>query len=259
MKFLVHFVHKYLEFRLPEFQSVCDYFGIECPTFELIADQPFVIIDLESKEDAEKICSRAILVHAIYEFYETQATVDELVSVMESRTDEQAKTFFDNEKSWAFIVKGHGRKISMEEQAEVRERFRFLDLPGPVRLRKPQQEYTIIIDNGVNEDGSPANKLRGVYMGRKVSDGQRCLLDKYTLKKRKFLGPTSMDHEMALIMANMVQAGPGKLLLDPFVGTGSVLVAASAFGGLSFGRDIDSRVLNGKKGRTLFTNFDQVN
>jgi hypothetical protein len=47
-------------------------------------------------------------------------------------------------------------------------------------------------------------------------------------------------------MANMGLAQPGSLVIDPFVGTGSILVAASTFGSLCFGTDIDIRVLKGK-------------
>jgi tRNA (guanine10-N2)-methyltransferase len=61
-------------------------------------------------------------------------------------------------------------------------------------------------------------------------------------------------------MANMAQVAPGRVVLDPFVGTGSILVAAAHFGGFCFGTDIDIRVLHGigKGGKNVFSNFDQV-
>jgi len=57
-----------------------------------------------------------------------------------------------------------------------------------------------------------------------VAQGNRDLVAAFDLKKRPYLGPTSMDNELALVMANMVLAGKGKLCFDPFVGTGSILV-----------------------------------
>lgn len=42
----------------------------------------------------------------------------------------------------------------------------------------------------------------GKYTLRVVSQE---VMGKYTLKKRKFLGPTSMDAELSLIMANMAK------------------------------------------------------
>jgi tRNA (guanine10-N2)-methyltransferase len=42
-----------------------------------------------------------------------------------------------------------------------------------------------------------------------------------------------MDAEIALIMANQALVQRGKLVYDPFVGTGSILVAAAHFGAMT--------------------------
>jgi tRNA (guanine10-N2)-methyltransferase len=42
-----------------------------------------------------------------------------------------------------------------------------------------------------------------------------------------------MDAEMAFLMANQALVMPGKLVYDPFVGTGSILVAAAHFGAMT--------------------------
>jgi tRNA (guanine10-N2)-methyltransferase len=52
-----------------------------------------------------------------------------------------------------------------------------------------------------------------------------------------------MDHEMSLIMCNMGLARPGALVYDPFVGTGSILLAAALRGALTMGCDIDLKLL----------------
>jgi tRNA (guanine10-N2)-methyltransferase len=49
-------------------------------------------------------------------------------------------------------------------------------------------------------------------------------LKKYDLKKRFYLGPTSLDHALAFIMANAARVKRGGFVLDPFVGTASILV-----------------------------------
>jgi len=85
----------------------------------------------------------------------------------------------------------------------------------------------------------------------------RKLVARCDLKKRAYLGPTSMDCELSLVMANMGLVKAGSVVLDPFVGTGSILVACSSFGAFCFGTDIDVRVLRGKEGSSLFTNFEQ--
>ena len=69
---------------------------------------------------------------------------------------------------------------------------------------------------------------------------------KYDLKRRIYLGPTSLDHELAFIMANLALIRSGMMVLDPFVGTGSILVALGHLGAMCFGTDIDLRVLQGE-------------
>ena len=48
-----------------------------------------------------------------------------------------------------------------------------------------------------------------------------------------------MDPELSLLMANLGCVPRGGLVLDPFCGTGSLLLAAAEFGGRVLGADID--------------------
>lgn len=45
------------------------------------------------------------------------------------------------------------------------------------------------------------------YFGREVAAANRHPLATYDLKQRRYLGPTSMDTEMAFLMCNMCQVG----------------------------------------------------
>lgn len=60
------------------------------------------------------------------------------------------------------------------------------------------------------------------------------MLKDISLKTRKFIGNTSMDPQLSVLMANQALVEPGHLVLDPFVGTGSLLVPAAKFGGKSY-------------------------
>lgn len=55
-------------------------------------------------------------------------------------------------------------------------------------------------------------------------------VEKLSLRYRRYLGPTSLPADLALIMANMGGVSTGSVVLDPFCGTGSILVACSARG-----------------------------
>jgi len=55
-----------------------------------------------------------------------------------------------------------------------------------------------------------------------------------------------MDPLLSLLMANLGRVTKDSLVLDPFVGTGSLLVAAALTGGYVYGTDIDYLMLHGK-------------
>ena len=108
---------------------------------------------------------------------------------------------------------------------------------GRVDLRKPEHRFWLIeTDDYGSNNGLPPVVQRTIFFGREVGAADRKLLPTYQLKSRRYLGPTAMDAEMAFLMANQGLAQPGKLVYDPFVGTGSILVAAAHFGAMTMVR-----------------------
>lgn len=55
-----------------------------------------------------------------------------------------------------------------------------------------------------------------------------------------------MDPQLSLLMANQAKVKNGDIILDPFVGSGSLLVAAAHFGGYVVGTDIDFLMLHAR-------------
>lgn len=60
-------------------------------------------------------------------------------------------------------------------------------------------------------------------MLQQIADGQRELIESYSVKKRHFIGNTSMDACLSFIMANHGRVKPNDVVYDPFVGTGIYL------------------------------------
>jgi hypothetical protein len=96
---------------------------------------------------------------------------------------------------------------------------------------------------------------RRIFVGRElVTSTARRFLPELVLNKRPFLGPTSLDPELALIMTNMAGVEKNHIIYDPFVGTGSVLVAAQKLTGcLALGSDLDMRILRVRSAYSLLT------
>merc|ERR1719483_1405651 len=120
------------------------------------------------------------------------------------------------------------KKISAKDKLDKVESLDYIPVTGPVNLANP--DLTI---SYMEYFGSDHNDLSDfpvkVMIGRKVGDGQREKIIKQSIKTRKFIGNTTMDPQLSLLMANLGKVSPGSLVLDPFVGTGSILLAAAEF------------------------------
>lgn len=119
-------------------------------------------------------------------------------------------------------------------------------------MKNAEHEFVIFEDF---EQYAPEPRM--IYFVRFISMGGRNAIVRFDLKKRRYINTTSMDSELALLTANMAQAGPGKLFYDPFVGTGSFPIACGYFGAVSIGSDIDGRVVRGKANNNISTSFAQ--
>ena len=84
------------------------------------------------------------------------------------------------------------------------QRLSYLPLAGKVNLSNPDHEFHLLEDYGDNPNEAPQEPKR-IFLGRLISHGQRHLIQKYAIKNRYFIGNTSMDAQLSLIMANMAQ------------------------------------------------------
>ena len=119
-------------------------------------------------------------------------------------------------------------------------------------MRDAEQSFTVFEEY---EYKVPAPEK--VYFGRYLGGSSRHAIIDYSLKTRDYINTTSMDSELALLTANLTLAAPNKVFYDPFVGTGSFPIACSHFGARTMGSDIDGRMLRGKNGKDIKTNFRQ--
>ena len=161
-----------------------------------------------------------------------------------------------------------GCKFDREEQNALRSQFAFLNFGGTVRMEAPDDEYIFIREMSLDARGGPLSTPErpplAAYFGR-ILGGERNwragLDTKYSLKNRAYLGPTSMDAELSLVMTNLARvrgSGAGCVAFDPFVGTGSILLACGLRGARCVGTDIDLRVLRGDgKPTDVVSNFRQ--
>jgi hypothetical protein len=89
-------------------------------------------------------------------------------------------------------------------------------------------------------NGMPGLLTRALFT-RQVSLCALLALRRFRMESRAFLGLTPIKTELAWVLNNLAQVSRGSAVLDPYCGTGSLLLPASALGALSFGADINPK------------------
>ncbi|CAA2959026.1 tRNA (guanine(10)-N2)-methyltransferase homolog [Olea europaea var. sylvestris] len=270
MWYLCVFYHRLLEYRKPEFESLAGLFGaFDGTTTGLLEwklpedhhpDSPFHFVNIPSEEIARNIASRSILVKGIYELWGDGQSFEELEEAVKSYPDERKLPYLSRDSTFKINVESFGKVISFEEQNNRLQKLAFVPFKGRVNLKKPDHNFFLMDnDDYGSENGLPPIVHRRIFFGREIGTADRKILQTYQLKSRKYLGPTAMDAEMAFLMANQAQVRTGKLVYDPFVGTGSILIAAAHFGAMTMGADIDIRVVRDGRGPdcNVWSNFKQ--
>jgi tRNA G10 N-methylase Trm11 len=272
MLYLVQFYDEWIDFRIAEISALLK---LQCLNWadlvredianpiDLTDTDPrhFYIVEFPNEEVIKAVCSRAILVKAVYELWSSGPTLAAAIEATHQIPQSFLQPILSSNDSWAVHVNTFGRTLTMEQKQECRLNFKFLDFQGPVSVTAAQLEMWISLDYNkyrhsiasmaAASGATEANILTltdvPTYFGRLVAKGgMKEVVRIYDLKKRIYLGPTSLDDSLALILSNISGVTPGMLAYDPFVGTASILIALTHFGALCTGSDIDPRVLRGE-------------
>lgn len=268
MWYLCVFYHRLLEYRKAEFESLAGLFDGQSGATPLEwrlpedhhADSPFHLVNLHSEELARNIANRSILVKGIYELWGEGRSFEELEQAIRSYPEERRKPYLSPGSTFRISVESFGKAISFHEQNERIQKLAFIQFEGRVNLRNPDHKFCLMDNDDYGDtNGLPPIVQRRIFFGREIGAADRKILQTYQLKSRKYLGPTAMDAEIAFLMANQAQVKTGKLVYDPFVGTGSILVGAAHFGAMTMGADIDIRVVRDGRGPdcNVWSNFKQ--
>ncbi|GAB5356871.1 hypothetical protein AAMO2058_000325700 [Amorphochlora amoebiformis] len=255
------------DWRIPELKSISEMYGVK--DWESFYDEksydqnsPFVVVRLSSDDLARKIGERLVMLKNIHEIWGEGKTFEEAANSAKAyiQKNKNCAAYMSKGKTFALRVCGFGRTYSREEQREVLNPFFELGWKGKANLSCPDALFYIFTDCGhIADTKKPPKK---VWFCRQITDKtMRYKLHKYSLKTRPFIGPTSTCSELAFLMANQAQVKAGSVVFDPFVGTASLLVAASHFGAICVGNDLDYCLLHSKihkpkaKKKDLFLNF----
>ncbi|XP_041968045.1 tRNA (guanine(10)-N2)-methyltransferase homolog isoform X2 [Aricia agestis] len=269
-RYLMWFAHEHIDFRFQEIQSIIKLFDIPIRYVEKpCTNKPYWIVEVPSEEHVKLIASRSVLLKNCIELWSRAKTGARLHSnlkqalmnksgkwIVGERSDKDSSELdicpgelisscCSSDISYKVHVETFCNHFSMKEKVDKIEKFCYLPLNGSVNLKKPDITLAYIEFYGIDCNNVPEEPY-DLFFGKWVADGQRDLIQAHSLKKRKFIGNTSMDAQLSLIMANQAQVSNGHIILDPFVGSGSLFIAAAHFGAYVWGSDIDYMMLHAR-------------
>lgn len=108
-------------------------------------------------------------------------------------------------------------------------------ISGTVSLRNPLEEYRAIL----SEDRC--------FFGRVIYRIDRGSYDTRNPGKREFFHPGVMMPRMARLLVNLSCARSGDIIVDPFCGTGGILIEGELMGMQTLGGDFDPTMIHGSR------------
>lgn len=261
-RFLLHFAHEHVSFRWAEFSSLakknnCKFRLVS--TLDHLRSRPYIIVEVENKANSENLVRSAkgsYLLKGLFEIWAyTCSSIEDLAEAASRSPQFLSNEYAKPDQSFRVDCESFGSKLSQTTKVEWIRKMVFLEnFHAKPDLSNPKQSYCIF---EMNDKIAPKQVLmKEYYFGRLLTRGNREAIKNFSLKERTFIANTSMDPMLSLIASNTAAVKPNDIVYDPFVGSGSLLVAAAYQGAYVLGSDIDWLLLHGKsrpsrKGHTV--------
>ena len=139
------------------------------------------------------------------------------------------------EKKGSIAIKYKNRSKNIDSRPIVKTLAEVYTKNRKVSLEKPNIEIrTLITDSNV-------------YVGIKKTEINRSLFEERKVQNRPFFSPISLHPKLARALVNLSMVKKGDALLDPFCGTGGILIEAALMGINIVGSDIEDKMIDGCK------------
>ncbi|KAF0682362.1 Aste57867_25500 [Aphanomyces stellatus] len=228
-----------------------------------LVEEPLVVgrffqVDFRSDVAAKCIVSRCVLLQAAFTVMDN--IIQSNVSSLAEYFQKVYPTCFQKDFcGHALDVKALKKRIrSSKEKEALLGQFIHFNVEAVMTLNQNRLPMSLLIGVErcclgllVAQGLSPSTGSRGGRVGSGIAA-------KFSLSQRPYTGITTMDPELALVMANLARVRKDDIVLDPFAGSCGILLACAYFGmSLGFAHDTSELVLRGDgPGRDISTNFD---
>ncbi len=174
---------------------------------------------------------RLAMTHAVLEYLgECEADITSFTRLLKDLALETSLPFAGRVKK----VHGDCSKPDRCSQREFEQMIGTM-ISGPVSLKNPEVIYRALLSGD------------RCYFGRVLFTVNRGAYDARNPGKRDFFHPGVMMPRMARALVNIACAQTGDVVLDPFCGTGGILIEAGLLGMKAVGSDFDLQMIRGSR------------
>lgn len=211
--------------------------------YSIIASNDDVVI-VETEDNVEKI--KQVSDRVVCVFF-----IDDFLFSCQSDPKEINRFAFGHpiSKEGSIAIRCKNRSNKIKSEPIIKALGKIYSKGRNVDLENPDIEVRALITNSET------------YVGIKIYEINRKAFNLRKAQFRPFFSPISLDPKLARALVNLSLIKKGEVLLDPFCGTGGILLEAGLIGAKVIGNDIEDKMISGCK-KTLdyykITNYDLI-
>ncbi len=224
MEFIFEFSKEYKNLQIAEVLSCLE---TEEINYEIIeSNQDLLIISTNSNYDLiNRAVSRLALTYNIGELlFKTLNSLQEIKK-------KALKNKINDIGSIAIKYKNRSKNIDSQKIVKILAEIYAID--RKVDLLNPKIEIRCLITDNI------------IYVSRNINKIDRKQFEKRKVQFRPFFSPISLHPKLSRVMINLSMIKKNEILLDPFCGTGGILIEAGILGIRIIGNDIDKKLVSG--------------
>jgi tRNA (guanine10-N2)-dimethyltransferase len=235
---------KYSILPLAELKAILESLEYKYKIIEI--DSCVALIELD-KNSLEKVIERAAYTKAAYLLLSIGENYDELIKNINEEIIE--KFIPKNVKFEVRVKKIFGAKIDTLEKEKML---------GEILIKK-FKEAKVDLKNPTHRIHCLATPFK-LYLGLLLSEKGKKWIHNRKPINRPFNLPSSLQPELARCMVNLIREKPGKIILDPFAGTGSILIEAELMGYNAIGLELKRWICDGalKNLKYFLNNYEGI-
>ena len=191
---------------------------------------------------------------AIFQIVGEGKTLQDCIDNLSRLTDDEILELVPD--TWSIKIKHLGKLKGLQPNQGLAQITQFQEVLNVltqrrVDLENPDSELWLLKDCRRLEESDTSSKPPKVHyhwllkrIKPTISVSAHQLATQSDIKKRAFIGTTTMPSDRALLMANLAQFNEGDVVLDPFCGSAGLLLTSSLLGAKVVGGDLDVELLS---------------